>query len=110
MRVNGMSLLEIKNLHASVDGNEILKGIDLTVNAGEVHCHHGAERLGQEHAGAGAGAARDATKSPTAQISFDGKDLLEMEPEERAREGVFLAFQYPVEIPGVSNAYFLRAR
>ena len=84
-----MSLLEIKNLHANVDDHEILKGINLTVNRGRSALDHGPERLGQEHAGAGAGAARERTTSPRARSLFNGKDLLEMKPEEAACEGVF---------------------
>ena len=103
-----MSLLEIKDLHASVGDKEILKGIDLTVNAGEVHAVMGPT------APARARSRRCSPGNPAYEVTggsvtYDGKDLLEMEPEERAQAGIFLAFQYPVEIPGVSNAYFLRA-
>jgi Fe-S cluster assembly ATP-binding protein len=103
-----MSLLEIKNLHVSVGGNEILKGIDLTLNAGEVHSIMGPNGSGKSTL-AQVLARRDAYKVTEGSITFDGKDLLEMKPEEAACEGVFLAFQYPVEIPGIGNTYFLRS-
>jgi len=103
-----MALLEIQDLHASVDGNEILKGVNLTINAGEVHSIMGPNGSGKSTLAAVL--ARRSTYEVTAgRILFNGKDLLEMEPEEAACEGVFLAFQYPVEIPGISNAYFLRS-
>jgi Fe-S cluster assembly ATP-binding protein len=102
-----MSLLEIKNLHASVNGNEILKGIDLTINPGEVHSIMGPNGSGKSTL-AGVLARREAYVVTQGQILFNGKDLLEMPAEEVACEGLFLAFQYPVEIPGISNAYFLR--
>jgi len=101
-------MLEIKNLHAKVADNEILRGIDLTVNAGEVHAIMGPNGSGKSTL-AGVLAGRDAYEVTEGQVLYLGKDLLEMDPEERAREGLFLAFQYPVEIPGVSNTYFLRA-
>src|SRR5579871_6176656 len=101
-------MLEIKNLHARVDGNEILRGIDLTVNAGEVHAIMGPNGSGKSTL-AGVLAGREAYDVTQGTVEFLGKDLLDMDPEERAREGIFLAFQYPVEIPGVSNTYFLRA-
>src|SRR5436305_5005287 len=101
-------MLEIKNLHARIDDNEILRGIDLTVNAGEVHAIMGPNGSGKSTL-AGVLAGRDAYEVTAGEVRFLGKDLLEMDPEERAREGLFLAFQYPVEIPGVSNTYFLRA-
>ncbi len=101
-----MSLLEIKNLHVTVDGNEILKGIDLTVNAGEVHSIMGPNGSGKSTL-AQVLARRDAYEVTKGSILFEGKDLLEMKPEEAACEGVFLAFQYPVEIPGIGNTYFL---
>src|SRR6516164_6825134 len=101
-------MLEIKNLHAKVDDNGILRGIDLTVNAGEVHAIMGPNGSGKSTL-AGVLAGREAYEVTEGQVLFEGKDLLEMDPEERAREGLFLAFQYPVEIPGVSNNYFLRA-
>ncbi len=103
-----MSLLEIKNLHVQVDGNEILKGIELTVNAGEVHSIMGPNGSGKSTL-AQVLARRDAYEVTEGSIRFDGKDLLEMKPEEAACEGVFLAFQYPVEIPGIGNTYFLRS-
>jgi Fe-S cluster assembly ATP-binding protein len=101
-------MLEIKNLHASVDGTEILKGIDLTVNAGEIHAIMGPNGSGKSTL-AQVLAGHDDYEVTEGQVLYFGRDLLEMSTEERAREGVFLAFQYPVEIPGVSNAYFLRA-
>jgi Fe-S cluster assembly ATP-binding protein len=103
-----MALVEIKNLHATVADREILKGIDLTVDAGEVHAIMGPNGSGKSTL-AGVLAGRELYNVTKGQVLFDGKDLLEMAPEERAREGVFLAFQYPVEIPGVSNMYFLKA-
>ena len=103
-----MSLLEIKNLHVNVDGHEILKGIDLTINPGEVHSMMGPNGSGKSTL-AQVLARRDAYHVIKGSVSFNGKDLLEMKPEEAACEGVFLAFQYPVEIPGISNAYFLRS-
>jgi Fe-S cluster assembly ATP-binding protein len=103
-----MALLEIKNLHVSVDGKEILKGLDLTVEAGEVHAVMGPNGSGKSTL-ASALAGHPAYAVTQGRVRYDGQDLLAMEPEMRAREGVFLAFQYPIEIPGVSNAYFLRA-
>jgi len=103
-----MSLLEIKNLHASVDGNEILKGLNLTINPGEVHSIMGPNGSGKSTL-AGVLAGREEYDVTEGQVLFNGKDLLEMSPEDRACEGLFLAFQYPVEIPGVSSSYFLRA-
>ena len=91
-----------------VGGNEILKGLDLTVERRRGARHHGPERLGQEHARARARRPSGLRGDAAARSLYDGQDLLAMKPEERAREGVFLAFQYPVEIPGVSNVYFLK--
>ncbi len=101
-------MLEIVNLHASVEGKGILKGIDLTVRPGEVHAIMGPNGSGKSTL-AQVLAGRDEYEVTAGQVLFRGRDLLEMDPEERAREGVFMAFQYPVEIPGVSNSYFLRA-
>jgi Fe-S cluster assembly ATP-binding protein len=103
-----MSLLEIKNLHANVAGREILKGIDLTINAGEVHAIMGPNGSGKSTL-AQVLSGRDLYQVTAGEVVYDGKDLLEMSPEDRAREGIFMAFQYPVEIPGVSNLYFLKA-
>jgi Fe-S cluster assembly ATP-binding protein len=103
-----MSLLEIKNLHVTVDNNEILKGIDLTVNPGEVHSIMGPNGSGKSTL-AQVLARRESYNVTGGEIIFDGKNLLEMKAEDAACEGVFLAFQYPVEIPGISNAYFLRS-
>ena len=104
-----MSLLEIKNLHARVDGREILKGVNLTINAGEVHSIMGKNGSGKSTL-AQVLAGRETYEVTDGEVLFDGKNLLEMKPEDAACEGIFLAFQYPVEIPGVSNAYFLRPR
>lgn len=101
-------LLEIKNLRAGVAGKEILKGINLVVNAGEVHAIMGPNGSGKSTL-AQVVAGHPAYEVTGGEILFDGADLSELEPEERAQAGVFLAFQYPVEIPGVTNAYFLRA-
>jgi len=103
-----MPLLEIKNLHASVEGTEILKGIDLTLDSGQVHAIMGPNGSGKSTL-AQVLAGREEYDVTEGEVLFDGKDLLALDPEERAREGVFLAFQYPVEIPGVSNTYFLKA-
>ncbi|MCX6377882.1 MAG: Fe-S cluster assembly ATPase SufC [Armatimonadetes bacterium] len=101
-------MLEIKNLQARVDEKEILRGINLTVNAGEVHAIMGPNGSGKSTL-AGVLAGRSAYDVTGGSVTFNGQDLLELAPEERAREGIFLAFQYPVEIPGVNNMYFLRA-
>src|SRR6266516_7489449 len=101
-------MLTIKNLHARVDNKEILRGINLKINPGEVHAIMGPNGSGKSTL-AGVLAGRDAYEVTEGQVFYNGKDLLELDPEERAREGLFLAFQYPVEIPGVSNTYFLRA-
>jgi Fe-S cluster assembly ATP-binding protein len=103
-----MSLLEIKDLHATVASREILKGIDLTVNAGEVHAIMGPNGSGKSTL-AQVLAGRELYTVTGGSVTYDGKDLLELSPEDRARAGIFLAFQYPVEIPGVSNMYFLKA-
>jgi Fe-S cluster assembly ATP-binding protein len=101
-------MLEIRNLHASVDGNEILRGVDLVVNAGEVHAVMGPNGSGKSTL-AQVLAGHPAYEVTAGEVVYEGRDLLALEPEERAQAGVFLAFQYPVEIPGVSNAYFLRS-
>ncbi len=101
-------LLEIRNVHANVGDKEILKGISLTVNAGEVHAIMGPNGSGKSTL-AQVVAGHPAYKVTSGEIHYLGQDLTEMEPEVRAQAGVFLAFQYPVEIPGVTNAYFLRA-
>src|SRR3954470_22493044 len=103
-----MSLLEIRGLTATVAGKEILKGIDLTVNAGEVHAVMGPNGSGKSTL-AQVLAGNPAYEVTSGSVTYDGQDLLELEAEKRAQAGIFLAFQYPVEIPGVSNAYFLRA-
>src|SRR6201984_1818587 len=103
-----MSLLEIKDLHVEVSGYEILKGIDLTVNAGEMHSIMGPNGSGKSTL-AQVLARRESYEVTRGQVLLNGKDLLAMKPEEAACEGLFMAFQYPVEIPGISNAYFLRA-
>ncbi len=103
-----MALLEIRDLQASVAGREILKGINLTVNAGETHAIMGLNGSGKSTL-ANVLAGREAYTVTGGSVTYNGKDLLELEPEERACEGVFMAFQYPVEIPGVNNQYFLRA-
>jgi Fe-S cluster assembly ATP-binding protein len=101
-------MLTIKNLHAGVGGKEILRGVNLTVNAGEVHAIMGPNGSGKSTL-AQVLAGRETFDVTEGEVLFDAKDLLAMDPEERAREGIFLAFQYPVEIPGVSNTYFLKA-
>ncbi len=101
-------MLEVKNLHVKVNGNEILKGIDLSVKAGEVHAVMGPNGSGKSTL-ANALAGRETYEVTAGEVLYEGKDLLAMAPEERAREGIFLAFQYPVEIPGVSTTYFLKA-
>jgi Fe-S cluster assembly ATP-binding protein len=103
-----MSLLEIKDLHATVGDREILKGISLTVNAGEVHAIMGPNGSGKSTL-AQVLAGRELYIVTGGQVIYQGQDLLELAPEDRARAGIFLAFQYPVEIPGVSNMYFLKA-
>jgi len=101
-------ILEIKNLSAGVEGKQILKGVSLTINPGEVHAVMGPNGSGKSTL-AQVLAGRELYHVTGGSVTYDGKDLLELSPEERAREGVFLAFQYPVEIPGVSNMYFLKA-
>jgi Fe-S cluster assembly ATP-binding protein len=103
-----MALLEISGLHATVGEREILKGIDLTVEAGEVHAIMGPNGSGKSTL-AQVLAGRELYAVTAGNVTYDGKDLLAMSPEDRAREGIFLAFQYPVEIPGISNQYFLKA-
>jgi Fe-S cluster assembly ATP-binding protein len=100
-------LLEIKNLHANVEGTEILKGINLKVNAGEVHAIMGPNGSGKSTL-ASVLAGKEEYEVTEGEVLFNGKNLLELSPEDRAREGVFLAFQYPVEIPGVSNTNLLK--
>src|SRR5437016_9017677 len=102
------TMLEIRNLHAGVEGKKILQGVNLTINPGEVHAVMGPNGSGKSTL-AQILAGREGYEVTEGQVLYEGKDLLEMEPEERAREGVFLAFQYPVEIPGVNSTYFLKA-
>ncbi|RFF31219.1 Fe-S cluster assembly ATPase SufC [Wenzhouxiangella sediminis] len=101
-------MLKIKNLHVSIDGKEILKGLNLEIGAGELHAIMGPNGSGKSTLGY-VMAGREGYEITEGSIEFDGKDLADMEPEERAAAGLFLAFQYPVEIPGVNNAYFLRS-
>lgn len=101
-------MLEIRNLHASIGEKEILRGIDLTVNAGEVHAVMGPNGSGKSTL-AQVLAGHPGYEVTEGEVLYDGRNLLEMDPEVRAQEGIFLAFQYPVEIPGVTNAYFLRS-
>ena len=103
-----MSLLKIENLHASIEGKEILRGIDLEVNAGEVHAIMGPNGSGKSTLSAVL-AGRDIYEVTEGKVTFNGKDLLDLPPEERAQEGLFLSFQYPVEIPGVSMVNFMKA-
>lgn len=102
------NMLEIKNLHASINGKEILKGIDLTIKKGEIHAIMGPNGSGKSTL-ASVITGHPSFEVTEGEVYFDGKNLLELEPEERASEGVFLSFQYPVEIPGVSMVNFLRA-
>jgi Fe-S cluster assembly ATP-binding protein len=101
-------LLEIKNLHASAGDKEILKGISLTVNRGEIHAIMGPNGSGKSTL-AQVLAGHPAFEVTRGEVLFEGQNLLDMQPEERAQAGIFLAFQYPVELPGITNAYFLRA-
>jgi len=101
-------LLETKTLHASIAGKEILKGINLAVNAGEVHAVMGPNGSGKSTL-AQVLAGHPAYEVTEGTVTYDGRNLLEIDPEVRAQQGIFLAFQYPVEIPGVTNAYFLRS-
>ncbi len=101
-------MLDIKNLRASIGDKEILRGIDLTVNAGEIHAVMGPNGSGKSTL-AQVLAGHPGYEVTEGEVLYDGKNLLEMEPEVRAQEGIFLAFQYPIEIPGVTNAYFLRS-
>ena len=101
-------MLEIRNLHVNVADKPILKGLDLTVNAGEVHAIMGPNGAGKSTLGYTL-AGRDGYEVTEGSVTYRGKDLLELEPDERAASGVFLAFQYPVEIPGVSNTTFLKS-
>src|ERR1700752_4150927 len=101
-------MLEIRNLHAAIDGNEILKGIDLSINKGEVHSIMGPNGSGKSTL-AQVLARRESYNVTAGEVLYEGKDLLAMKPEEAACEGVFMAFQYPVEIPGIGNVHFLRS-
>jgi Fe-S cluster assembly ATP-binding protein len=101
-------MLEIRELHAGVEGKQILKGINLVIQGGEVHAVMGPNGSGKSTL-AQVLAGREGYEITAGEVIYNGKDLLEMNPEERAREGVFLAFQYPVEIPGVNSTYFLKA-
>jgi Fe-S cluster assembly ATP-binding protein len=100
-------MLEIRNLHAAIDGKEILKGINLTVNKGEVHAIMGPNGSGKSTL-AKVLAGHPGYEVTAGEVLYEGRNLLEMAPDERARDGVFMAFQYPIEVPGVSNAQFLR--
>jgi Fe-S cluster assembly ATP-binding protein len=108
MTAKKKAMLEVKGLRASAGDKEILRGIDLTVNAGELHAVMGPNGSGKSTL-AQVLAGHPAYAVTAGQVLYEGKDLLDMDPEERAQAGLFLAFQYPVEIPGISNAYFLRA-
>src|SRR5712675_3449302 len=106
--MSNQPILEIKDLNAGVEGKQILKGIDLTINEGEIHAIMGPNGSGKSTLAAIL-AGREGYDVTAGQVLYEGKDLLELDPEERAREGLFLAFQYPVEIPGVNSNYFLKA-
>jgi len=106
--MSNQPILEIKDLNAGVEGKQILKGIDLTINDGEVHAIMGPNGSGKSTLAAIL-AGREGYDITSGQVLYNGKDLLDLDPEERAREGLFLAFQYPVEIPGVNSKYFLKA-
>jgi len=106
--MNTEPILEIRNLHAGVEGKQILKGIDLTLNEGEVHAVMGPNGSGKSTLAAVL-AGREGYDITEGEVLYQGRDLLDMDPEERAREGVFLAFQYPIEIPGVNSTYFLKS-
>jgi Fe-S cluster assembly ATP-binding protein len=108
MNEKSINMLEIKNLHATVGGKAILKGVDLTIEAGQIHAIMGPNGAGKSTLG-NVIAGREGYEVTQGEVIFKGKNLLELEPEDRACEGIFLAFQYPVEIPGVNNTYFLRA-
>lgn len=106
--MSNQTILEIKDLNAGVEGKQILKGIDLTINEGEVHAIMGPNGSGKSTLAAIL-AGREGYDVTSGHVLYNGQDLLEMDPEERAREGLFLAFQYPVEIPGVNSTYFLKS-
>jgi len=106
--MSNQPILEIKDLHAGVEGKQILKGINLTINPGEVHAVRGPNGSGKSTLAAIL-AGRDGYDVTAGQVLYNGTDLLDLDPEERAREGLFLAFQYPVEIPGVNSTYFLKS-
>ncbi len=108
MKNNSQPILEITDLSAGVEGKQILKGINLTINAGEVHAIMGPNGSGKSTLAAIL-AGREGYEVSSGQVLYNGKDLLDLDPEERAREGLFLAFQYPVEIPGVNSTVFLKA-
>ena len=108
MNEKSVNMLEIKNLHATVGGKAILKGLNLTIEAGQIHAIMGPNGAGKSTL-CNVIAGREGYEVTQGEVLFNGKNLLELEPEERACEGIFLAFQYPVEIPGVNNTYFLRA-
>src|SRR6266446_4791586 len=108
VHMSALSILEIKDLNAGVEGKQILKGINLSISAGEVHAVMGPNGSGKSTLAAIL-AGREGYDVTSGQVLYNGQDLLDMDPEERAREGLFLAFQYPVEIPGVNSTYFLKS-